>query len=96
MAIPKYDEMYAEFLNALSDGQEHKISDIRAEIAEKKGLTAEELEERFPEKTNKVFFDRVHWSKTYLKKAGLVGSENVDIAILRMLESSFWLKSSRK
>lgn len=75
MAVPKYDEMYAEFLNALSDGQEHKISDIRAEIAEKKGLTAEELEERFPEKTNKVFFDRVHWSKTYLKKAGLVGSE---------------------
>ena len=52
MAVPKYDEMYAEFLNALSDGQEHKISDIRAEIAEKKGLTAEELEERFPEKTN--------------------------------------------
>ena len=75
MAIPKYDEMYAEFLNALSDGQKHKISDIRAEIAEKRSLTAEELMNRLPSNTTTVFNSRVSWTKTYLQKAGLIASE---------------------
>ena len=75
MAIPKYDEMYAEFLNALSDGQEHKISDIRAKIAEERSLTAEELMNRLPSNTTTVFNSRVSWTKTYLQKAGLIASE---------------------
>ena len=29
MAIPKYDEMYREFLLCLSDGEAHKTADIR-------------------------------------------------------------------
>lgn len=29
MAIPKYDEMYREFLEVLSDNKPHKISEIR-------------------------------------------------------------------
>lgn len=39
MAIPKYNEMYREFLLCLADGQPHKNSEIRDFVFDKKGVT---------------------------------------------------------
>ena len=75
MAVPKYDEMYDDFLHAISDGNEYKISDIREKIAQKRKLTADELTERLPSKTSTVFNNRVAWTKAYLLKAGLIESK---------------------
>lgn len=38
MAIPKYDEMYREFLLCLADGEAHKNSDIRDFVFDSKGV----------------------------------------------------------
>lgn len=75
MAIPKYDEMYDDFLHAISDGNEYKISDVREKIAQKRQLTAEERTKRLPSNAGIMFNSRVSWTKTYLLKAGLLCSE---------------------
>ena len=43
MAIPKYDELYPDFLTALISGAPRAVSEIRNEIALRRHLTAEEL-----------------------------------------------------
>ena len=72
MAIPKYDEMYNAFLEALLDGQIHDKSDLKKSIKEKYNLTDEEMAERIPSDRMTVVGNRLGWCKTYLKKAGLV------------------------
>ena len=74
MGVPKYDEMYADFLSVLSDGYEHKVADIREEIAEQRSLTEAELSERLTSNRATVFNSRVGWTKAYLLKAGLISS----------------------
>ena len=43
MAIPKYNEMYVDYLEALADGQPHKNAEIRATVAAARNLTPEDL-----------------------------------------------------
>ena len=74
MAIPKYDEMYADFLRVLADNRIHSLSDIQDAIAKKRHLTADELAERAPNKPGTVFSNRVAWTKAYLMKAELICS----------------------
>ena len=49
MAVPKYDEMYNDFLITLVDGKEHDIKEIREIVAKKKKLTDEDLFIAIPE-----------------------------------------------
>jgi len=72
MAIPKFDELYREILNAVSDGAVHEISDIRSTVAMEKGVTDEERLVVLESGTKPVFDDRVAWARTYLKAAGLL------------------------
>lgn len=73
MAIPKYDEMYRLFLDCLADGQEHKMKEIRDVVAKTLGITEEERSEMLPS-GRPLFNNRVGWTRTYLKKAGLIES----------------------
>lgn len=73
MAIPKYDEMYRLFLDCLADGQEHKMKEIRDVAAKTLGITEEERSEMLPS-GRPLFDNRVGWTRTYLKKAGLIES----------------------
>ena len=72
MAIPKYDEMYREFLDILSDGRTHKIGQIRDSLAAVFGLTEEERKLLLPSGKQQLFNNRVQWTGSYLKKAALV------------------------
>ena len=74
MPIPKYDEMYADFLRVLADNRIHSLSDIQDAIAKKRHLTEDELAERAPNKPGTVFSNRVAWTKAYLMKAKLICS----------------------
>ena len=73
MAVPKYDEMYNDFLITLVDGKEHDIKEIREIVAKKKKLTDEDLKETLNSGKCK-YFNRIGWTATYLKKAGLINS----------------------
>lgn len=41
-------------------------------LAKKLNITEEEKSLCFPSAKKRVFYDRVNWAKTYMKKAGLV------------------------
>jgi len=72
MAIPRHNEIYREVLQAVADGAEHKISEIRESVAAAKKITEDERRELLKSGTRPVLDDRVGWSRTYLKAAGLV------------------------
>ncbi len=73
MSVPKYDEMYNDFLVALKDGKEHDIKEIRNIVAKAKMLTEEDFKETLDSGKCK-YFNRIGWTATYLKKAGLINS----------------------
>ena len=71
-AIPPYGAFFRVFLDALSDGQAHKISEIREAIAQRWQLSPEALKEQLPSGKGSTFSNRVAWASVYLHKAGLV------------------------
>ena len=71
MAIPKYDEMYREFLDILSDGNPHKIGTIRDSLSVIFHITEAERKQTLPS-GQQLFANRVNWTSSYLKKATLV------------------------
>ena len=72
MAIPDYQSLMLPLLEMLGDNQEHKIKDIRNQLADQFGLTQEERSLQSPNSTNFVFSNRVGWAKTYQKNAGRI------------------------
>ena len=74
MAIPKYNELYPNVLNVLSDGKEHSIHEIDEIISDQLNLTEEERNEMLPSGNQKLIKNRVGWARAYLKKAGLIES----------------------
>ena len=70
MAIPKYNEMYVDYLEALTDGQPHKNAEIRATVAAARNLTPEDLALTIPSGRVGLFMDRLSWSGQFLMKAG--------------------------
>ena len=73
MAIPKYDELYPDFLTALISGTPRPIGDIRREIARRRQLTDRGGAARDAERPD---HHRVcqpsELAGVYLRKAGLI------------------------
>ena len=74
MSLPKYHELYAPFLKTLQDGQIHTMKEIKQSVADQMHLTEADLAERLPSGKQAVFDNRIGWTRTYLKKAGLIES----------------------
>lgn len=74
MAIPKYDEMYSEFLQVLLDGKAHSIREIRDYLANLLEISDEERQQLLPSGKQTIFNNRVQWTASYLKQAGLIES----------------------
>ncbi len=72
MAIPNYQSIMLPLLQIASDGKEHKASDAYLEAAKSLQLSPEELKQLTPGGQDYLFSYRCGWSKTYLKKAGLI------------------------
>ena len=72
MAIPKYNEMYREFLQCLADQKPHSSKELKDFIADRFSVSSEERQTLLPSGRQTVFDNRVGWARTYLKKAGLV------------------------
>lgn len=81
MPIPKYDEMYRALLNCLADGQPHKSKEVKDAVARFFSVSEKERAELLP--SGKPLFDnRIGWTKTYLKKAGLVESPSRGVFVI--------------
>lgn len=75
MAIPDFQTIMLPLLQFLSDGQEHSNKEIHDHLAQYFQLTPEEINMYYPTGNAKIFYDRITWAKSYLKKAGLVTYE---------------------
>lgn len=82
MAIPKYHEMYRPFLDSLKDGQLHKFKEVKEYVAAVMDVSEEELKELLPSGKQPMFYNRIGWTRTYLKKAGLINSPSRGVFII--------------
>ena len=74
MAIPDYQTCMLTFLRFLSDGQEHSLRDTEEALAQHFDLNPSERAELLPSGQQGVFKNRLGWTRTYMKKAGLLAS----------------------
>lgn len=74
MRTPDFQTIFLPLLEFTADGLEHSNQDAIEHLAERFGLTEEERKARLPSGRKRVFDNRVHWARTYLAKAGLLGS----------------------
>lgn len=75
MTIPKFDELFNDILEFLSDKNEYRTRDVKESISKKLDLTDEERQKLLPSGSQPVIINRIGWSITSLKKAGYVESK---------------------
>ena len=69
--IPDYQTLMEPVLRSAID-REVKTGDIIESLADRFGLTVDERAEQIPSGGQAIFYNRIHWAKTYLKQAGLI------------------------
>jgi len=72
VAVPDFQTLMRPLLLALEDGNEHPIKDVRDGLAERFGLSDEDLAKELPSGRAKTFANRVGWATTYLYRCGLL------------------------
>lgn len=72
--IPDYQKIMIPLLKYAEDSQEHHTRDVIEQLADEFELSEEERRELLPSGQQAVFYNRVGWARTYLKKAGLLES----------------------
>ncbi len=72
MPIPDYQTIMLPFLNLLSDGNTYRVSEVVKVLASHFAISDAELTARIPSGQPTIFENRVGWSRTHLKKAGLI------------------------
>lgn len=74
MPIPDFQTLMLPMLEILADGKEYTIKEIIELLSNKFNLTQEERNELLPSGQQYIFDNRVGWTRTHLKKAGLLES----------------------
>ena len=59
-------------LVAISDNEIYTLSEVKVKLAKHFDLTEEEISKLLPSGYQEVFYNRIGWARTYLKKAGLI------------------------
>lgn len=71
MAVPDYQSLMLPILQALADGNPRPVSEVRADVAQRLGLSEDELQERIPS-GQPVFDSRANWAMSYMAQAGVL------------------------
>ncbi len=72
MAIPDFQTIMLPLLRLAADGEVHYIHDAVSILADEFDLAEEERTRLLPSGQQPIFYNRVGWARTYLKKAGLL------------------------
>jgi len=72
MAVPDFQTWFMPLLKSLSDGKDHKMSDLYQSLADDMGLTSDDRAQLLKSGAQPVFENRIGWARTYLKKASLI------------------------
>ena len=76
MPIPDFQTIMLPLLEFLKDSKEHTFREAIEALAVRFKLTDEERRELLPSGLQPTFDNRVGWSRTYMKKAGLIESKS--------------------
>jgi restriction system protein len=71
MPIPDYQSLMRPLLAFGQDGKEKNIGEAIASIANQLNLSKTDREQQLPSGQT-IFYNRVHWARTYLDKAGAI------------------------
>jgi restriction system protein len=74
MPIPDYQDCMLPLLEALADGEGHRMRSATVAVADHFGLSEAERAETLPSGAQSIIANRVAWAKTYLKKSGLLAN----------------------
>lgn len=74
MPIPDFQSIMLPLLESIGDGHETSMRELTERLAGHFGLTQEDLAKRLPSGQQSIFSNRVGWSKSHLKAAGLLES----------------------
>ena len=74
MSIPKYNELYGALLHSIEDGEVHNYKDMKKYVADYIELSDKDKTLMLPSGNQSIFDNRIGWTRTYLKKAGLIES----------------------
>lgn len=72
MTIPDFQTIMLPLLQIARDGKQHSLQSAIQDLAHYFQLTEEEQKELLPSGKQTIFANRVGWSRTHLKKAGLL------------------------
>jgi restriction system protein len=72
MPIPDFQTIMLPLLQIASDGDEHSIHEATEALARHFSLSEEEESKLLPSGQQPIFYNRVGWARTYLKKARLI------------------------
>jgi restriction system protein len=72
MAIPDFQTLMLPLLKLISDGRAYSIGEATEKIAHQFSLSDQELAAMLPSGRAPLFYNRLAWAKTYLKRAGLI------------------------
>lgn len=72
MTIPDHQQLMLPLLLEIADGKEHYAKDLVRKLSDRFKLSQEARESLLPSGQQTIIGNRVAWSKTYLKKAGLI------------------------
>jgi restriction system protein len=72
MPIPDFQSIMLPLLQLAIDGDVHYIHDAVNKLADSFSLSDEEKSILLPSGQQPIFYNRVGWARTYLKKAGLI------------------------
>ena len=72
--IPHYQALMLPLLRCAEDGKEHRFGELLELLAKQFGLTEAETTQLLPSGKWTVFNNRLHWAKTYLAQAIVMGT----------------------
>jgi restriction system protein len=70
--IPPYEYYMKPILEVLAGGQTVNTNELLRDVAKKCKFSEDDINIKYPTNDKSIIFDRAHWAKTYLQKAGLV------------------------
>ncbi len=74
MSIPKYHEIMLPLLKELAEVDQMTMALVKEKMTAYFQLTEEEIKELLPSGNQQIFYNRIGWARTYLKKAMLIES----------------------
>ena len=74
MSMPTYEDIMLPFLQTLSDGKTHLLKELNLSLADYFQLSDEERRQFLPSGNQLMFYNRLGWARTHLKKALLIQS----------------------